>query len=444
MQPPAKLPVIQYDANGIPWLCDPNGNWVIASAFLPKQGPAFPASSTVAQSAAQASSFNFSSGPHASGSNKAYSAYIDPRLLPQLPDNDDLDLTDPHTIAKARLGNPAPKDPKGKKHRYSSDSDNGTSDGERAPKCGRRKGSSNFSREDVTKLLDCVEKHLPLGQKGWKAVQSDFRKWASGSGRLERDVKSLETKYKLLLKTKKPTSKANCPPEIKRAHHIEGLINHRADTRELSDSEFDAGSDDNIEVLDPPAAVCTAIAHHTPSPPLHRKSRMNAPELVDKLSRAFDPEALKSRNDEHAQQSFQTTQIFTLSQQLRDAQATIEALCTQMTIMQNHTHVVECAHNRAEMRLEMHGDGVAGPSKPVHCSQFKGRSDVQRVDGHVHYPSTNGDTSPTRRIGTSVLPLLARASVPPPHCWFTTMLSPVLQLSTMDRQLVTSSRYCLI
>ncbi|KAF7371842.1 hypothetical protein MVEN_00041000 [Mycena venus] len=59
--------------------------------------------------------------------------------------------------------------------------------------------------KDVTKLLDYVEKHLPLGQKGWKAIQSDFGKWATESGCPERDVKSLETKYKLLLKTKKPT-----------------------------------------------------------------------------------------------------------------------------------------------------------------------------------------------------------------------------------------------
>jgi hypothetical protein len=88
--------------------------------------------------------------------------------------------------------------PKGKKRQHSSDSDNGASDRERAPKHGRHKGSSNFSKEDVTKLLDLVETHLPLGQKGWKAVQSAFSKWASGLGHPERDVKSLETKYKMV------------------------------------------------------------------------------------------------------------------------------------------------------------------------------------------------------------------------------------------------------
>ncbi|KAF7372569.1 hypothetical protein MVEN_00119500 [Mycena venus] len=369
-QPPANVPGIQYNANGLPWLRDPDGNWVIAWHFLPQEAPAPLASSAMAQSAAQPASFNFpptlSGHPLMSGPNNAYPPPIDPRLLPQLPDGDDLDLTDPRTIAKARLGNPAPrvggsrqksKDPRGKQRRYPFDSDDGASDGERAPKRGRRKGSSNFSREDVAKLLDYVEKHLPLGQKGWKAIQSDFSKWASESGRPERDVKSLETKYKLLLKTKKPT--------------------------ELSDSEFDDDSDGSIEVLDPPAAVRTAVAHRAPSPPLRRKSRMNAPELVDKLSRAFDPDALKSRNDEHAQQSFQTTQFFTLLQQLRDAQTTIEALRTQISVLQNHSHDVERARDRAEIRLEMRGGGYAGHTKPVYCSQFKGRSDVQRDNGQV-------------------------------------------------------------
>ncbi|KAJ7346194.1 hypothetical protein DFH08DRAFT_961642 [Mycena albidolilacea] len=189
-QAPVNVPGIHYDAAGNPWFCDASGNWQ-----PPKQAPVPQVSSSMAQSAAQGASSNFpstlSGPPHMSSSNTVYPTLIDPRLLPPLPDNNDFDLTNPHTITKARLGNPAPKvegarrkgkDPKGKKRQHSSDSDNGTSDGERAPKRGRRKGSSKFSKEDVTKLLDLVETHLPLGQKGWKAVQSAFSKWASGLG----------------------------------------------------------------------------------------------------------------------------------------------------------------------------------------------------------------------------------------------------------------------
>ncbi|KAJ6561938.1 hypothetical protein B0H19DRAFT_943801, partial [Mycena capillaripes] len=136
----------------------------------------------------------------------------------------------------------------------------------------------------------------PVGAKGWKAITEDHNQWARESGRPVRELKSLEGKYKQLLKSKKPTGDPDCPPEVKRAHRIELKINNRIDTRELSDSDFDddAGSDDSIEVLDQ-SIICTAFARRAPTPPPHR-TRMNAPELVNKLSQAFDPEALKSRD----------------------------------------------------------------------------------------------------------------------------------------------------
>jgi hypothetical protein len=132
-----------------------------------------------------------------------YPALIDPSLLPCLPDDDDFDLSDPGTIAKAKL-KPATKvrgvrqkghNDKGKKRQYSSDSDN-NSEAERAAKRGRRKGSQNWSKNDTGKLLDLVEKHLPLGQKGWKLVIAAFCKWADVSGRPVRDGKAIEGKYK--------------------------------------------------------------------------------------------------------------------------------------------------------------------------------------------------------------------------------------------------------
>jgi hypothetical protein len=124
----------------------------------------------------------------------------------------------------------------------------------RAAKRGRHKGSQNWSKNDTSKLLDLVEKHLPLGQKGWKLVIAAFCEWADVSGRPARDGKAIEGKYKMvcalqshfhfisdgqqLLKTKKPTGDAYCPPEIKRAHQIESLINEKADTREISNDSF--------------------------------------------------------------------------------------------------------------------------------------------------------------------------------------------------------------
>ncbi|KAJ7123487.1 hypothetical protein C8R44DRAFT_783884 [Mycena epipterygia] len=406
---PPTGPGFHHDASGRTWFCGPDGIWspVAGASFAPapQQAQSEPASNSAGST--QPSSYKFppSSAPYPSSHIPDH--LIDPRLLP-LPEDDDRDLLDPAVIAHSRGLKPAlkvggkrqkAKDTKGKKRQHSSDSDDDSDVGEPVPKRGRPKGSSNFSKEDTMKLLDLVEKHLPLGQKGWQTVKSRYHKWARKAGRPERDGKSLETKYKQLLKMKKPTGDAHCPPEIKRAHRIENLINQQAGTRDLSDSDCDdaaadASSNDSIEVLSTRATVHTAVARRPPTPPLRRRNpRMNAPELVSKLSQAFDPEAQKSRDDERSQRSFQTTQLFAMSQQLRDAQATMESLQNEISAMQKHTNDVERARDRAEMKLEMYTGGFASdvaPKRPSKTAErYKQNPDLVRVGGKVRYPSSD-------------------------------------------------------
>ncbi|KAJ7704953.1 hypothetical protein B0H17DRAFT_1193438 [Mycena rosella] len=228
--------------------------------------------------------------PHVSLSHAIPDHLIDPALLPLLTGNDH-DLTVPAMI--------------GKKHHYSSssssDKDSNGSKDRKAPaaKHGHPQGSSNFTKDETNKLLDLVEE-LPLGPKGWKTIYKEHSKWSRKHGCPEHGGQSLETKYKQLVKAKKPTSDGVCPPEVKRAHHIESLINEHG-TCNLNDSDCAANisSDDNdsIEALDSSAVTRTAVAHHNPSPPLHCTC-MNAPALVDKLLQAFDPAALKACDDE--------------------------------------------------------------------------------------------------------------------------------------------------
>lgn len=147
-------------------------------------------------------------------------------------------------------------------------------------------------------------------------------------------------------------------------------MNQRAGTRDLNDSEFDndakgASSDDEVEVIDRP--VRTAVARRVPTPPLRRNSRLNAPEVLNQLSRAFDPDVQRRRDDERSQRSLQNTQLLAVNQQLRDTLATNESLRSQITIMQGHLHDVERARDRAELRLEMqsgaHGSGIGRESR---------------------------------------------------------------------------------
>jgi hypothetical protein len=63
-------------------------------------------------------------------------------------------------------------------------------------KRGRRTGAGNYTEGDLAQLLTLVEEELPIGQRGWKKVHEKFAKWAKKNNRPERDVKSVEAKYK--------------------------------------------------------------------------------------------------------------------------------------------------------------------------------------------------------------------------------------------------------
>ncbi|KAJ6561937.1 hypothetical protein B0H19DRAFT_1233761 [Mycena capillaripes] len=69
-----------------------------------------------------------------------------------------------------------------------------------------------------------------------------------------------------------------------------------------------------------------------------------------------------------------------MSQQLRDAQATIESLRTQITILQGRTHDVERARDRAEMELQFYGGGHETKHR---VSRWDAHPDLVRVDGKI-------------------------------------------------------------
>ncbi|KAF7349978.1 hypothetical protein MVEN_01299000 [Mycena venus] len=346
-------PNIFYDGHGTAWHCDANGQWVPVppeAVPMPLQppfehrGPA----TVMKQGPSQPAAYSFP--PPALSSAQAIPPHlIDPRLRP-LPQSDDHDLTDSYTIAKAilhpavKVGGVRQKD-KGKKHQLPSDFCDSSDDAGRATKRGRPQGSSNYNKKNTKVFLKIAQKLLPTGPKGWKLVTTDFKKWAVKNNRPEGDVKSIETKYKQLLRKKKPTGDAHCPPNVKRAHRIERLINQKADTRELSDLEFDgiadaadtggAGDSSDDDVVEVSPLSLTRL------PPASRRPRTNAPELVNQLSKAFDPKVEKVREDQRADRSFQTTHMFTLSQEVRDAQTANDKLCKQLTVMQDRIHDAE-------------------------------------------------------------------------------------------------------
>ncbi|KAJ7788518.1 hypothetical protein B0H14DRAFT_3892410 [Mycena olivaceomarginata] len=243
-------------------------------------------------------------------------------------------------------------DPKGKKRQCASSGSDNDSD-EPVAKRGRPHGSANYGKDNVRKMFDLVAELPPVGQKGWKEVERRYNKWAKQNGRAERPPKALENKRTSTSRQKKPTGSASCPPEVKRVHEIEDLINQRVGTCELSDSEFDdrsenGSSDDDIEVVER-----TAIAR----------------------------QVQRDRDEARARRSFENTQILTLSQQLQRAL------------------------ERAELRNEMMGfsGGHRGRSPrrprrshPLGYRSHKRDSGLERVGGKIRcetkYPNGGGMT----------------------------------------------------
>ncbi|KIK76684.1 hypothetical protein PAXRUDRAFT_169118 [Paxillus rubicundulus Ve08.2h10] len=302
----------------------------------------------------------------ASGSNAAPAprpSNIDPSLVP-LPQGLDDDLIVPQVIASVQGYAPSPKVAGARRSVIELDDDS-----EILPKAkrGRLQGANNHTVGDMMTLLDCVEDELPLGQRGWQAITVRFNQWAAKSGRPERKLTSLETKFKQLVKTTKPTGDGECPEEVTHAHHIDSLINEHAGTRDLDDSDFNdvgdvgdgaktSNSSNEDDELTPKAERHTVVARsmRTEAPPTRRNARgAAASELMTRISSALDPAVQRARDEEHANRSLANTHYLTLSQQLRDAQVTNEGLHSQLFDVCNQLYEVQRECDRAEMRLEM-------------------------------------------------------------------------------------------
>ena len=141
---------------------------------------------------------------------------------------------------------------------------------------------------------------------------------------------------------------------------IEKAINERAGTRDLNDSDFDDTGD--VEVVEGPGTTgstlhtVTVCSDHS-EVPQPRRMHASAPtlELVQTLSKAFDPATQRSCEEDHASRTIQTTQLFTMSQQLRDANATIESLQGEVTCLRDRFHDADQARDRAELKLKLMG-----------------------------------------------------------------------------------------
>ena len=141
---------------------------------------------------------------------------------------------------------------------------------------------------------------------------------------------------------------------------IEKAINERASTRELNDSDFDNTGE--VEIVGGPDTndsnlhTVTVRSNHAEVPqPRRMRASASTVELVQTLSKAFDPATQQSRDEDRTSCSMQTTQFLAISQQLRDANATVESLRNEVSRLCDQFHDAERARDHAELKLELMG-----------------------------------------------------------------------------------------
>ncbi|KDR67831.1 hypothetical protein GALMADRAFT_216203 [Galerina marginata CBS 339.88] len=356
-------------------------------------------------------------------------------------DNDDDEM--PAGILKKPLGKPVTKvagrrrtiqpDPKGKGKERVVDSEPkstkrkalpGDIEGPAAKKKrgGRVNGAPNYSEVDVDALLDIVEVRLPVGPIGWTQVGEDFGKWAKSEGRPERTAKSLENKYKQLVRTKKPTGEGTIPSEIARALEIEQLILIEAETRELDDSEIVDQDDQDVLELStedeedsPPArkpnkdvktvkqepktysvGLSRRMAEREQPAPRNRTSRVNqSQDFLSSISSALDPSTQEARDDARAARSMQSTQIFTMYQTLRDSQTTTETLRTRL--QESETARADALRKVDKLEIELRI--LTGGRRRTHSTppRFERSSRWDRTpDRHSRFDDFNNFDTPVR------------------------------------------------
>ncbi|KAK7444569.1 hypothetical protein VKT23_015247 [Stygiomarasmius scandens] len=214
---------------------------------------------------------------------------------------------------------------------------------------GRTAGSANYNAEDLEILFQILRERLPLGPKGWMEVEGLFNEEAQSTGRPGRTAKSLELKFKQLVKTTKPTGDAELPPHAQEALEIEELMNEKAGTRDLDDEEINevvGGAEDinetekatpqqnrrreNQENVPFQRTTQEPAAPRAVRRPTERSSRLSGNDFLASISAALSPAAQIACDEQNATRSFNASQLIMLSSQVQDLQRTIDNMRTEL------------------------------------------------------------------------------------------------------------------
>lgn len=88
----------------------------------------------------------------------------------------------------------------------------------------RPKGSSNWTRDQLLRMLDIMRVVLPQGKDDWDIVAERYRRAAQAEGWIVRDVHAIRLKFNQLNAMKKPTGVGELPTPTRKAKEVQDLI----------------------------------------------------------------------------------------------------------------------------------------------------------------------------------------------------------------------------
>jgi hypothetical protein len=101
------------------------------------------------------------------------------------------------------------------------------------------KRDTGFSAAETNNLLELLETILPIGGEEWDRVEREHEKlWPTQ----KRTKESSKCKFQSLYRTKMATGDPNCPPQVRRAKHIQNRLKEKTD---MSDGDDDEDSNNN-------------------------------------------------------------------------------------------------------------------------------------------------------------------------------------------------------
>ena len=213
------------------------------------------------------------------------------------------------------------------------------------------------------------------------------------------------------MKTRKPTGDAECPPEICRTHEIDHMIQSKIGSRDLEDGEIadvddDDGScsdDEMSDVFNPPEDDNRAgpVPRHQPIPRVRttraeaslpsqesvRQPSSKGADVLEKISRTFDPEVQSRREADRASSMFQSQQLLLLQSQVRDLNTTVLSLRNQLDDAERRRIDADRRADRLQNQIDIN-------TAIMWARLYRSTSNVPRRTTPISISSSSGSSTP--------------------------------------------------